>query len=357
MVSFRLSGFRKSEIYQVINPADDEQVTAISAGPPPAGELTAADPWLYERLVQPWDLVHSPDEAGNFGYRIRYLRTPGITLYRERFDLRCRLRGLSPPGMFAFSVPMMLGSRSTYWKAPWSRDGFPATLPGGLDATIDSGQTHLLVLVKLSLLRSHLTAELAGELEQAAENHLLPADPVEIERFGRWLLELIEETWGAPAWLRHPAAVQSMEEELIGRLADAAHLPRPDAPRTGRSKRSRGLDRVLDYLRDANPASVKAPELGEIAGVSLRTLEYAFHDTFGLTPLAFLRLRRLHLARCKLLIAAPEQTTVACIAHDSGFYHLGRFSAEYRAMFGEPPSRTLQRQCRKSDAACSPLTG
>jgi AraC-like DNA-binding protein len=41
--------------------------------------------------------------------------------------------------------------------------------------------------------------------------------------------------------------------------------------------------------------------------------------------------------------AAPAASTVAEIALDCGFEHLGRFSARHRARFGEGPAETRQR--------------
>jgi AraC-like DNA-binding protein len=76
-----------------------------------------------------------------------------------------------------------------------------------------------------------------------------------------------------------------------------------------------------------------------------RSLEYAFRESFDLTPAAFLRLRRLHCARLRLLAADPADMAVTDIAYQEGFYHRGRFAAAYAATFGEPPSQTLRRPC------------
>lgn len=51
---------------------------------------------------------------------------------------------------------------------------------------------------------------------------------------------------------------------------------------------------------------------------------------------------RLSRARWALLSADASLTTVTAIATGFGFLELGRFSVEYRKVFGESPSRTLQ---------------
>lgn len=73
--------------------------------------------------------------------------------------------------------------------------------------------------------------------------------------------------------------------------------------------------------------------------VPRRTLHRAFHDTLGIGPVAYLRLRRLSSVRRLLRDAAPE-ASVTQIALDHGFTDLGRFAGYYRDTFGERPSQT-----------------
>jgi transcriptional regulator GlxA family with amidase domain len=75
--------------------------------------------------------------------------------------------------------------------------------------------------------------------------------------------------------------------------------------------------------------------------VSERTLRKAFHKIHGLPPCRHLRMLRLSQARRALLSADSQRVTVTEIATCFGFVELGRFSVEYRKMFGESPSQTL----------------
>ena len=85
------------------------------------------------------------------------------------------------------------------------------------------------------------------------------------------------------------------------------------------------------------------PALCHALAVSERTLRKAFHETYGVPPCRQLRMLRLSQARHALLSADGNLATVTEIATGFGFVELGRFSVEYRKVFGESPSQTLQR--------------
>ncbi|MCK1288629.1 helix-turn-helix domain-containing protein [Bradyrhizobium sp. 44] len=87
--------------------------------------------------------------------------------------------------------------------------------------------------------------------------------------------------------------------------------------------------------------------------VSERTLRKAFHNVHGVPPCRHLRMQRLLQARRALLSSDSNLTTVTEVATCYGFAELGRFSVEYRRIFGESPSETLQRTSQ-AEASKSP---
>lgn len=75
--------------------------------------------------------------------------------------------------------------------------------------------------------------------------------------------------------------------------------------------------------------------------VSKSTLYNAFADICGEPPLSYFRKRRLSRTRSILYDADPLRGTIKRAALSNGFGELGRFSGEYRRLFGESPSATL----------------
>lgn len=120
-------------------------------------------------------------------------------------------------------------------------------------------------------------------------------------------------------------------------IAGGAEMPLARRDRTSRELVDEAEQLTLSDVNE--PLHISALCLA--LSVSERTLRKAFHAIHGLTPCRHLRILRLSRARRALLNANCELTTVTEIATNFGFVELGRFSVEYRELFGESPSKTL----------------
>ena len=95
-----------------------------------------------------------------------------------------------------------------------------------------------------------------------------------------------------------------------------------------------------DRFDEANWGAVTIADLCAAAGVSERTLNRAFHSIYGEAPSAYFHKRRLAYARSILLKCDPVRGRVTHAALSAGLTEFGRFSREYRQMFGEAPCST-----------------
>ena len=101
---------------------------------------------------------------------------------------------------------------------------------------------------------------------------------------------------------------------------------------------------AAEALMDEDPISIPSvPTLCRTLGTSRRTLERAFHDMLGQSPAHYLRVRALNASREQLLRSPRVPGIVTRVAIDNGFWHMGRFAAAYRTLFGERPIDTLRR--------------
>ncbi|WP_344411955.1 helix-turn-helix transcriptional regulator, partial [Pseudonocardia ailaonensis] len=91
-----------------------------------------------------------------------------------------------------------------------------------------------------------------------------------------------------------------------------------------------------------DPAELTLADLAAAVGVTARSLQRGFRETLGVSPMAYVRGARLDRVHAELQ-AAQGPAAVTGVATRWGFFHLGRFAAQYRERFGELPSDTARR--------------
>lgn len=171
----------------------------------------------------------------------------------------------------------------------------------------------------------------------------------------RLLLTAVETAQRNPHILTSEKALRSLERSIQTVVALALSYHRPDeSPHHQGTTRSHSfvLRLVEAYLEAHISEPVYLAELCAATGASERTLQQVFRQSYGVSPLQYLKLRRLNLARQCLRDGISEQTRITDVALDCGFWELGRFAVDYKALFGESPSHTLQR--RNSWENCHP---
>ena len=171
----------------------------------------------------------------------------------------------------------------------------------------------------------------------------------------RLLIDAVGTAQHNPRVLTSTNALRSLERSIQTVIAMALAHHRPDkSPHRQRTKLSHSFvrRRVEAYLEAHVSEPLYLADLCAATGVSERTLEQVFRESYGVSPLQYLKLRRLNLARERLRDGLPGRDSVTEIAFECGFWELGRFATDYKALFGESPSHTLQH--RASLETCHP---
>jgi AraC family transcriptional regulator, ethanolamine operon transcriptional activator len=106
--------------------------------------------------------------------------------------------------------------------------------------------------------------------------------------------------------------------------------------------RRRLVARALDVLHATPDEPVSVASVCDALGVTERTLQRAFQDCLGIGLRAYERERRLRGVHGAIL-AEGNRRSITDIAMSFGFWHLGRFSGAYAALFGCVPSETRRR--------------
>jgi len=150
--------------------------------------------------------------------------------------------------------------------------------------------------------------------------------------FGRLLAAVAEDD--AEGLARIAESMSKSAEETLAAIenGEAKKNPRRLAVRMAL------VETIWDFIRVRLEDDLSLERLQGITGKSSRTLEYAFREIVGRTPVGFIKAMRLQKAR-RLLIQG-RHVTVNKVAAACGLKHFGRFSIDYRLHFGERPSHT-----------------
>lgn len=120
-----------------------------------------------------------------------------------------------------------------------------------------------------------------------------------------------------------------------------ARSPRELIERCNRVE-SEVLRRAVEYVSLSAHRPIGIDDIAAAAGVGPRALQLAFRRYADTTPWAYVRSVRLDSAHRDLQLADPRRDSVVAIASRWGFSNRSRFSAEYRAVYGETPADTLR---------------
>jgi AraC family ethanolamine operon transcriptional activator len=138
-----------------------------------------------------------------------------------------------------------------------------------------------------------------------------------------------------------PCGARASVLELVARTFDRARQTTVP-PRHANSLRI--ANACADRARANRYHDVTLATLCQASGVSERHVRQAFYDCYGMSPTAYLRVAALHSVRRGLVAGPPRRDAVSRAASEYGFWHLGRFAAQYRALFGESPNQTVGRR-------------
>lgn len=103
----------------------------------------------------------------------------------------------------------------------------------------------------------------------------------------------------------------------------------------------RSVSRAIEFIDARLPDALVVADVAAAAGVSVRSLQRAFQEYFGLSPMRLIEEKRLTAVHRDLADPAKD-VTVSEVAYRWGFSHLPRFAALYARRYGELPSQTLR---------------
>ncbi len=100
--------------------------------------------------------------------------------------------------------------------------------------------------------------------------------------------------------------------------------------------------KVHAYLLTKSKEPLTLDEICEATQTNRRSIQKGFKELYGMGPVEYHKLFRLHLVKKHLKKNGTVNTTLIDVIGMYGFYHSGRFSLYYKRTFGILPSRQLR---------------
>lgn len=304
-----------------------------------SADLLSDDPEQLAELMRPWPRTFVQTERGGFHAELSFTWLGPVSLLWERAGPGLAAAGAPLGGTRSFSVTTAGQAAPTFCGRPVSRDDIAVTHP---EHEWHARWPRNLAFVNTVVDVEALAACAAKIRMPDPSVHLREISVLAAPGLAAQLVHLHERALRDRAGLVAPGARRMLATEIqvriiegIARAADVSYRL-PPSPVRGRA-----VARALAYVKGASPEGLTVPDLCDAARVSPRTLEYAFRELFGLTPVRFLKLRRLNAARTALRRGAGGDT-VSSVALRFGFGDFGHFAQDYRELFGEAPSKTLR---------------
>lgn len=326
-----------------------------------SGNFTTGDP--DEARVRSMGYLQCPhrmkiDQAAPFRAHVRYRRLGAVGVFDSRYATRVTIA--CDPFIPFFTVNLVEGGSALVARdagdTSFVRPGCGAVIDYRRPMSIsfdDHAKTRMLTLSKSRVL-SFLAGLLGGPLDEplvfasdidvAAGGHRVAATLGSFDRIAAMhdgtsptaaVIAEVEHAFLSALVLDHP---HNYSDRLLA----------PSRP-TSRSV----VHSVVDFIDAGLEDAISIADMAEHANVSERTLFATFQRDLGVSPMSYLRTRRLERIRHLLETDAwgeghHPRPTVSQLAYRFGFAHPGRFARAYRETYGEAPSQTIERVSGRS---------
>lgn len=272
-------------------------------------------------------------ERGKLDVAFRVVAAPPLVISSRTLNLATQLQARLAPNKTAIAT-IEAPRPGTRWFGQEVDAQSLAICRDELDLRMTGASTALAIAIDESELHARFADSLdASDLIEGLNRHGVSHNPLATMRLRKAI------RW-ACSTLAPPRAITGT---LVPLLANALKsFDGHSVERTPFTQRRFAAVRACErYMRENLDKSLTILDLSRVCGMRARSLINAFEAVTGLSPMDYLKRLRLTEVHRSLLRSDRLRTRIINVATDWGFWHMGHFARDYRAMFGESPSRTL----------------
>lgn len=305
---------------------------------------------LIAKTLGPLNLTVEPGEVAGFAATMHGVRLRNVSMLYLDVHVAATIAIPRLGPFYGVHMPMnghaVVEHRGRTFQANTIRS--VVTSPGAsLQIEFGHDSPQLIIRVEERSMAAHLTRLLGRSLSRP-----LVFDPefdMATEAAMRWhaAVQLIHtEVFHEGSLVQRGRGIGAIEEFVMSSLL---HLQpsnyhdeflAPAAP----GQRRAVVQNAMNFIDDHLAERITMEAVAQAVHMSVRSIQQGFREELGMTPMTYVRERRLERVHEELTDAIPaDGVTVTQVAEKWGFHHLGSFAVEYRKRWGEAPSETLRR--------------
>lgn len=286
----------------------------------------------HSRLICDWNLRYDQISRGHFEGGIREAWLEGVQIFEERLSQSVFQSGQARAGTVSLGVFSSLSGEARWMGKPLTLNHV-SCLYQGEELLLRTPQSSTLLVLSVP----------CGLLDE--ESRHCPPSTVENAQLAERLRLRIEATMQImmerPFFFMVAQARRQFLSDVTGVVEEYLRACRRGDDPVAQSKARRVVQTARSFLDERRDEAVTIDELCLQTYTSRRTLQNCFEQVTGVSPAVFLKAVRLNNVR-RDLFREGRGAQVSDIAARWGFWHLSQFALDYKRMFGESPSQTIQ---------------
>ncbi len=306
-------------------------------------QITCHDPDEFQEVAIGWDIDHVQLVPGNYRINVDMIHTRNIQFSNITHCIGVQERGCIPPGACAISLPTLLSTYPLYCCGRiLQRDECLASMPGDEFETFSNGGiNYFTIVVDIDLLNKEAVRLTGHPFSSLVRSQRVTIKKQDQLRLVHTMSTMIQELTHYPHHLT-TGKQELLEKQIVEQIL--LSIRPPSGKKIKNPNRLRAASKAEQLIRQHPRQHLNIQQLCSLIGCSTRTLHLGFKERYGTTPGHYARTLALN-AVWRQFRSQPQSRTVTEVAMAWGFYHLGRFSSQYRQLFDELPSVTVKR-CR-----------
>ena len=300
------------------------------------------DLFAFNNLAKAWQVDFLKIEKGRFASTLFQVIDPEFQIGHVKFNLGVKQEGTSPPGVWTFAFVI---GEPTYWRNyVVQAESVIIYAPDSEINAVSSANFEVVVfsIPEKQLIKIANKSNLSGFLQKLRDDELLKSHGKEWGKIRKRLLKEMKILTSAKNLSLLNESKHFLKNKLSYQLVHLMSKLKKSTLKVSNKSRLKLLSEVERFMLNNMTEHIALKDIVDHVQRSERTLLYAFKKRFGISPMAYFKILKLNRVY-HALREGIEEKPIAKLARESGFWHMGQFSKDYKKFYGELPSETIKK--------------